>query len=70
MTFLVVIALSGWTLASYDFNLLILAFPDIAKDLHLTASFVGLLRLRSFKPRKVSRCLYDYEFADRVAATE
>jgi len=43
LTFLVVIALSGWTLASYDFNLLIVAFPDIAKELHLTASFVGLL---------------------------
>ena len=35
--------LAGWTLASYDFNLLVVAFPDIAKDLHLTASFVGLL---------------------------
>lgn len=43
VTFLVIIALSGWTLASYDFNLLVVAFPDIAKDLHLTASFVGLL---------------------------
>jgi hypothetical protein len=43
VTFLVVIALSGWTLASYDFNLLIVAFPDIAKELHLTASFLGLL---------------------------
>jgi MFS family permease len=43
VTFLVIIALAGWTLASYDFNLLVVAFPDIAKDLHLTASFVGLL---------------------------
>jgi MFS family permease len=41
--FLVIIALSGWTLASYDFNLLVVALPDISKDLHLTASFVGLL---------------------------
>lgn len=41
--FLVIIALSGWTLASYDFNLLVLTFPDISKGLHLSASFVGLL---------------------------
>ena len=41
--FLVLIAQSGWTLASYDFNLLVVALPDISKNLHLTASFVGLL---------------------------
>ena len=41
--FLVLIALSGWTLASYDFNLLVLTFPDISKSLHLSAGFVGLL---------------------------
>src|SRR5262245_1993341 len=41
--FLVIIALSGWALASYDFNLLVVALPDISKDLHLTPSFVGLL---------------------------
>jgi hypothetical protein len=33
--FLVLIALSGWTLASYDFNLLVLTFPDISKSLNL-----------------------------------
>src|SRR5687768_13039892 len=43
VTFLVLIALSGWTLASYDFNLLVVALPDISKDLHLTPSLVGLL---------------------------
>lgn len=41
--FLIIIALAGWTLASYDFNLLVLTFPDISKSLHLSASFVGLL---------------------------
>lgn len=41
--FLVLIALSGWTLASYDFNLLVLTFPDISKSLNLSPSFVGLL---------------------------
>ena len=43
VTFLVIVALSGWALASYDFNLLVVALPDISKDLHLTPSFVGLL---------------------------
>jgi MFS family permease len=41
--YLVIIALSGWALASYDFNLLVLTFPDIAKSLHLSPSLVGLL---------------------------
>ncbi|MGH7118959.1 MAG: hypothetical protein ACREFP_08220 [Acetobacteraceae bacterium] len=41
--FLVIIALAGWVLASYDFNLLILTFPDISKSPHLSASVVGLL---------------------------
>lgn len=40
VTFLVVIVIPGRTLSSYDFNLLISAFPDIAKELYLTASFV------------------------------
>lgn len=38
-----VLALAGWTLSSYDFNLLVLTFPNIATDLHLSATFVGLL---------------------------
>ena len=33
VTFLVIVALSGWALASYDFNLLVVALPDISKDL-------------------------------------
>jgi MFS family permease len=41
--YLVIIALGGWSLASYDFNLLVLTLPDIAKDLNLSATFVGLL---------------------------
>jgi MFS family permease len=41
--YLVLIALGGWSLASYDFNLLVLTLPDIAKDLNLSATFVGLL---------------------------
>ncbi|MFZ0214793.1 MAG: MFS transporter [Candidatus Dormiibacterota bacterium] len=44
-TYLIVIALAGWALASYDFNLLVLAYPNVAQDLHLSASLVGLLGL-------------------------
>ena len=57
VTFLVVIVLSGWTLASYDFNLLIVAFPNIAKELHLTASVVArvLSAARSLCRRATAR---------------
>ncbi|QDP95454.1 hypothetical protein FOE78_05630 [Microlunatus elymi] len=41
-----VIALVGWALASYDLNLLTLLLPDIAADLHLTQTLVGLLGFR------------------------
>lgn len=41
--YLVIVALLGWALASYDFNLLVLTMPNIAKDLHLSSSLVGLL---------------------------
>lgn len=40
---LVVLALAGQLFASYDFNLLVLTIPNIAKDLHLTSTQVGLL---------------------------
>lgn len=41
--YLVIIALAGWALASYDFNLLVLTFPDISTSLHLSPTLVGLL---------------------------
>lgn len=41
--YLVIVALGGWALASYDFNLLTLTMPNIASDLHLSATLVGLL---------------------------
>jgi MFS family permease len=41
--YLICIALAGWSLASYDFNLLVLTFSDIAKSLHLTPRAVGFL---------------------------
>ena len=36
-------ALAGWALASYDFNLLVLTIPDIATELNLSSSLVGSL---------------------------
>lgn len=41
--YLVIIALAGWALASYDFNLLVLTFPDISTSLNLSPTLVGLL---------------------------
>jgi len=41
--YLIIIALAGWALASYDTNLLVLTLPDIKKDLGLSSSAVGLL---------------------------
>ncbi len=41
--YLLVIALLGWALASYDFNLLVVALPAIKQSLGLTATQVGLL---------------------------
>jgi MFS family permease len=43
VVYLVVIALAGWALASYDFNLLVLTLPDIAKSFGLSSTLVGLL---------------------------
>jgi len=41
--YLFIIALAGWALASYDFNLLVLALSDIAKDLNLSPEQIGVL---------------------------
>lgn len=41
--YLLVIALAGWALASYDFDLLVTALPTIAADLNLSQTQVGLL---------------------------
>jgi MFS family permease len=43
LIYLMVLAVAGWTLSSYDFNLLVNAFPNIAADMHLSATLVGLL---------------------------
>jgi MFS family permease len=41
LVYLLVIATVGWALASYDFNLLVVALPTIAKDLHMSQTEVG-----------------------------
>jgi MFS family permease len=43
VTYLVIIALAGWALASYDINLLVLALPDIAQDLNISEAGIGFL---------------------------
>ena len=42
-TWLIVLGLAGWAMASYDFNLLVLTIPNIASDLNLPASAIGSL---------------------------
>jgi MFS family permease len=42
-TYLIIVALAGWALASYDVNLLVLALPAIAHDLHVSQTGVGIL---------------------------
>jgi MFS family permease len=41
--YLIIVALAGWSLASYDLNLLVLTIPDIAKELKLSGSLVDSL---------------------------
>ena len=41
--YLLVIAVAGWALASYDFNLLVVALPTISSSLHMSQTQVGLL---------------------------
>lgn len=43
--YLILIALAGWALASYDVNLLVLALPDIARDLNISETKLGVLGL-------------------------
>lgn len=48
IVYLIIIALLGWSLASYDSNLLTLTMPAIAKDLHLSAAALGALEFIVF----------------------
>jgi MFS family permease len=46
--YLLAIALAGWSLASYDVNLLVLALPAISKDLNISQAGLGFLGLCVF----------------------
>src|ERR1700722_4003837 len=43
LRYLILVALAGWSLASYDVNLLVLALPDIAKSLNISETGLGVL---------------------------
>ena len=43
LRYLILVALAGWALASYDVNLLVLALPDIARSLHISEAGLGIL---------------------------
>jgi MFS family permease len=43
LRYLILIALAGWSLASYDVNLLVLALPAIAGSLHISEEGLGVL---------------------------
>ncbi len=43
LKYLIIVALAGWALASYDINLLVLAMPGIAKSLNISEAGLGVL---------------------------
>jgi MFS family permease len=43
LRYLILIALAGWSLASYDVNLLVLALPAITTSLHISEAGLGVL---------------------------
>ncbi|MGH3321449.1 MAG: MFS transporter [Streptosporangiaceae bacterium] len=43
LIYLILVALFGWALAAYDFNLLVFALPTVSSDLGLSATQAGLL---------------------------
>ncbi len=43
LVYLILVALFGWALAAYDFNLLVFALPTVSHDLGLTATQTGML---------------------------
>jgi MFS family permease len=60
IVYLLAIALAGWALASYDFNLLVAGLPTIAKGLGLTQSQVGLLAFLVYAAMLVLSLLAGY----------
>lgn len=43
LRYLIIVALAGWALAAYDFNLLVFALPTVSQDLGLSETQTGLL---------------------------
>ncbi len=43
LIYLILVALFGWALAAYDFNLLVFALPTVSHDLNLSSTQTGLL---------------------------
>jgi MFS family permease len=43
IVYLIAVALAGWSLASYDVNLLVLALPEISKSLSISETGLGIL---------------------------
>jgi MFS family permease len=43
LRYLIFVALAGWALAAYDFNLLVFALPTVSQQLHLSVTQTGLL---------------------------
>ncbi len=41
--YLIIVALAGWSLVSYDLNLLVLSVSDVAQELNLSETLVGSL---------------------------
>lgn len=60
VVYLICIAVAGWALASYDFNLLVSALPTIAKDLGLSNTQVGLLAFIVYAAMLVISLLVGY----------
>lgn len=63
VTYLVVVALAGWALVSYDLNLLVLvlALPAIARDLHNSEVRLGILGFFVFGAQFVITLFAGYE---------
>ena len=58
--YLIIVALAGWSLASYDLNLLVLTIPDISQTLGLSSTLVGTLGFLVFAAQFVVTLFVGY----------
>nr|WP_240155581.1 MFS transporter [Pantoea multigeneris] len=63
--YLIIIACIGWSLASYDVNLLVLALPDIARELRINEQMLGILGTFVYGAQFIITLLVGYSM-DRV----